>query len=37
MDTKISTHAKAYMILGYVHDTTKIWQIWDPDFGKAIN
>jgi len=25
------------MMLGYVHDTTKIWRIWDPDFGKAVN
>ena len=23
-------------MLGYVHDTTKIWRIWDPDFGKAV-
>jgi len=25
------------MMLGYIHDTTKIWRIWDPDFGKAVN
>jgi hypothetical protein len=25
------------MMLGYVHDTIKIWRIWDPDFGKAVN
>jgi len=25
------------MMLGYVHDTTKIWRIWDPDFCKAVN
>jgi len=37
MDAKMGTHAKACMMLGYVHDTTKIWRIWDPDFSKAIN
>jgi hypothetical protein len=25
------------MMLGYVHDTTKIWRIWEPDIGKAVN
>jgi len=33
----MGARAKACMMFGYVHDTTKIWQIWDPDFGKAIN
>jgi len=33
----MGARAKACMMLGYVHDTTKIWQIWDPDFGKAVN
>jgi len=37
LDTKMGAHAKAYMMLGYVHDTTKIWWIWDPDFCKAVN
>ena len=37
MDAKMGTRAKACMVLGYVHGTTKIWRIWDPDFGKAIN
>jgi len=37
MEAKMGARAKACMILGYVHDTTKIWRIWDPDFGKAIN
>jgi len=37
MDTKMGARAKACMMLGYVHDTTKIWRIRDPDFGKAIN
>jgi len=33
----MGAHAKACMMLGYVHDTTKIWRIWNPDFGKAVN
>jgi len=37
LDAKMGAHAKACMMLGYVHDTTKIWRIWDPDFGKAVN
>jgi hypothetical protein len=37
MDAKMGIRAKACMMLGYVHDTTKIWRIWDPDFGKAVN
>jgi len=37
MDAKMGTRAKACMVLGYVHNTTKIWRIWDPDFDKAIN
>jgi len=28
---------KACMILGYVHNTTKAWNIWDPDLSKAVN
>ena len=28
---------KAYMMLGYVHNTTKVWNIWDPDLSKAVN
>ena len=36
-DAKMGARAKACMMLGYVHDTTKIWRIWDPDFGKAVN
>ena len=37
MDAKMGPRAKACMMLGYVHDTTKVWRIWHPDFGKAIN
>ena len=37
LDAKMGTRAKACMMLGYVHDTTKIWHIWDPNFGKAVN
>jgi len=33
----MGAHVKAYMMLGYIHDTTKIWRIWDPNFGKAVN
>jgi len=36
LDAKIGAHAKTYIMLRYVHDTTKIWWIWDPDFGKAV-
>jgi hypothetical protein len=25
------------MMLGYVHDTTKIWRIWDPEHRKVVN
>ena len=24
------------MMVGYVHDTTKIWRIWDPEFKKVV-
>jgi len=37
LDAKMGARAKACMMLGYVHNTTKIWRIWDPDFGKAVN
>jgi len=37
LDAKMGARAKACMMLRYVHDTTKIWRIWDPDFGKAVN
>jgi len=37
LDAKMGVRAKACMMLGYIHDTTKIWRIWDPDFGKAVN
>jgi hypothetical protein len=33
----MGARAKTCMMLGYVHDTTKIWRIWNPDFGKAVN
>jgi len=33
MDAKMGAREKACMMLGYVHDTTKIWRIWDPDFA----
>jgi len=29
--------SKPYMMLGYVHNTTKIWRIWDPEQWKVIN
>jgi len=37
LDAKMGARTKACMMLRYVHDTTKIWWIWDPDFGKAVN
>jgi len=37
LDAKMGARAKACMMLGYIHDTTKIWWIWDPDFSKAVN
>jgi len=30
--TKMGARSKACMMVGYVHDTTKVWRIWDPEF-----
>ena len=37
IDTKMEARSKPYMMLGYVHNTTKIWRIWDPEQRKVIN
>src|SRR3978361_1179353 len=37
IDTKMGARSKQCMMLGYVHDTTKIWRIWDPEYRKAVN
>jgi len=29
MDNKIGTHTKQYMIIGFVHNATGIWYLWD--------
>jgi len=31
MDAKMGARPKECMMLGYVHNTTKIWKIWDPE------
>jgi len=36
IDTKMGARCKACMMVGYVHDTTKIWRIWDPEFKKVV-
>ena len=36
IDTKMGARSKACMMVGYVHDTTKIWRIWDPEFKKVV-
>ena len=37
IDAKMGARSKPCMMLGYVHDTTKIWRIWDPEHRKATN
>jgi len=38
IDTKIGARSKPRMMLGNVHDTTKIWRIWDhPEQRKVVN
>ena len=29
-DRKFESHSRQCLMLGYVHDTTKIWRLWDP-------
>ena len=33
----MGARSKPCMMLGYVHDTTKIWRIWDPEQRKVVN
>jgi hypothetical protein len=33
---KFTERSKPCMMLGYVHDTTKIWRIWDFEIKKAV-
>jgi len=37
IDTKMGARSKPCMMLGYVHDTTEIWRIWDPEQRKVVN
>ena len=37
INTKMGAHSKPCMTLGYVHNTTKIWRIWDPEQLKVVN
>jgi len=37
IDTKMGARSKPSMMLGYVHNTTKIWRIWDPEQWKVAN
>jgi len=36
IDSKMGARSKACMMVGYVHDRTKIWRIWDPEFKKVV-
>jgi len=31
VDAKMGARSKKCMMLGYVHNTTKIWKLWDPE------
>ena len=33
----MGARSKPCMMLGYVHNTTKIWRIWDPEQRKVVN
>ena len=35
-NTKFSSRSRQCLMLGYVHDTTKIWRLWDPVESRAI-
>jgi len=35
-NAKSSSHSQQCVILGYVHDTSKIWRLWNPIEGRVI-
>jgi transposase InsO family protein len=35
-DKKLGDRSKHAMMVGYVHNSTSMWRIWDPDFKKTI-
>jgi hypothetical protein len=35
MDAKMGARSRKCMMLGYVHSTTKIWKLWDPEQMKV--
>jgi len=35
VDAKMGARSKKCMMLGYVHNTTKIWKLWDPEQMKV--
>jgi hypothetical protein len=35
-DKKLGERSKHAMMVGYVHNSTSMWRIWDPDFKKTI-
>jgi len=37
IDTKMGARFKPCMMLGYLHNTTKIWRRWDPEQRKVVN
>ena len=37
IDIKMGVRSKPCMMLGYVHNTTKIWRLWDPEQRKVVN
>ena len=34
-DSKFGSRSKPCMMVGYVHDSTTVWKIWDPEEGKV--
>jgi hypothetical protein len=35
MDAKMGARSRKCMMLGYVHNTTKVWKLWDPEQMKV--
>jgi transposase InsO family protein len=36
-DKKLGERSKQCMMVGYVHHTTKLWKVWDPEFKKVLH
>jgi len=37
VDAKMGARSKKCMMFGYVHNTTKVWKLWDPEQIKSHN